>query len=354
MATLQQMSGARKRQPAQAMIREKRMKHLMAGILVGAFAATAPGAAGAQQLTPISMISFGGATNLPAWAAVDKGFFEKEGLKVTITQTAGSAEQFRDLMAGKYQFASTAFDNIVAYTEGQGAAKFDDFDVKAILGVHSGLNSVLSRPEIKTFADIKGKTVSVDALTSGYATVLYQILQNKGIVKDRDYKIITVGNTDARMKSLRDNTAQMAIISSPQDLQAQREGYNILADAAVEVGDYQGSAYALRLSWAKAHEKEALGLTRAIIAATDWVYANKPAAVEVLKGRVKGMSDVDLSAIYDRMIGPGGLNPHAEINLKGVETVLKLRSVYGEAKGPTPDVKRYVDTSFEQRAKAGK
>jgi ABC-type nitrate/sulfonate/bicarbonate transport system substrate-binding protein len=327
------------------------MKLLVAG-LTGVFAIMSSTIASAQTLTPIGMISFGGATNLPAWTAVDRGFFEKEGLKVTITQTSGSEAQFRDLMAGKYQFASTAFDNIVAYTEGQGAAKFDDFDIKAVLGVHSGLNSVLARPEIKTFNDIKGKTVSVDALTSGYATVLYQILQNKGIVKDRDYKIITVGNTDARMKSLRENTAQMAIISTPQDLQAQREGYNILADATVEIGAYQGSAYAMRMSWAKANEKEALALTRAVIAATDWVFANKAGAVEVLKKNVKGMSDAELGALYDRLIGPGGLNPHAEVNVKGVETVLNLRSVYGEAKGPTPPVTRYVDTSFAERAKA--
>ena len=88
-----------------------------------------------------------------------------------------------------------------------------------------------------------------------------------------------------------------------------------------------------------------LGVTRALARA---------GAVEVLKKYVKGMSDAELGALYDRLIGPGGLNPHAEVNVKGVETVLNLRSVYGEAKGPTPPVTRYVDTSFAERAKAGK
>ena len=330
------------------------MNRMISGLALAAAMALTTGAAFAQTPTPIRMISFGGATNLPAWVAVEKGLFEKEGVKVTMDQTPGSAEQFRDIMAGKYDFASTAFDNIVAYTEGQGAAKFDNFDVVAILGVHSGLNSVLSRPEIKKFDDIKGKTVSVDAVTSGYATVLYQILQNKGILKDRDYKIISVGSTEARMKSLRENAAQMAIIASPQDLQAKAEGYNILAEASVEVGAYQGSAYALRKSWAKDHEKEALALARAIMAAHEWVFANKQAAVEVLKTRTKGMSDADLSALYDRLTGPGGLNKGAAINMEGVGTILKLRSVYGEAKGPVPDPKKYVDLSIAERAKASK
>ena len=332
------------------------MKHMIVAFsALGLLSAQANLAqAQSQTLTPIRMISFGGATNLPAWSAVDKGFFEKEGLKVTIDQTAGSAEQFRDIRSGKYEFASTAFDNIVAYTEGQGAAKYDDFDVAAILGVHSGLNSVLARPEIKSFDDIKGKTISVDALTSGYATVLYQILQNKGIAKDRDYKIISVGGTDARLKSLKENTSQMAIISSPQDLQSQREGYNILAEASVEVGAYQGSAYAVRKSWAKAHDKEIMALTRTIIAAHEWVFANKQAAVEVMKAHIKGMSDAELSSLYDRLIGPGGLNKSAAINVEGVGTVLKLRSVYGEQKGPVPPASRYIELSYAERAKAGK
>ena len=330
------------------------MKSLFAGLAAAAFASVLSTGAIAQNLTPIRMIAFGGATNVPTWVAIDKGLFEKEGLKVSLDQTPGSAEQFRDIMGGKYDFASTAFDNIVAYTEGQGAAKYDNFDVVAIMGVHSGLNSVLGRPEIKTFADIKGKTIAVDAVTSGYATVLYQILQNKGIMREKDYTIISVGSTEGRMKALKENAAQMAIISSPQDMAAAREGYNILADAAVEVGAYQGSAYAVRKSWAKDHPKEAVGMAKALIAAHEWVFANKQGSLEVLKARTKGMSDVELSGMYDRMVGPGGLNKGAAINMDGVATILKLRSVYGEQKGPVPDPMKYVDLTIAERARAAK
>jgi ABC-type nitrate/sulfonate/bicarbonate transport system substrate-binding protein len=66
------------------------------------------GLSGAQAQTAINMIGFGGGTNLPVWAAIDRGFFEKEGLKVTLDRTHGSKEQIRDLMANKYQFATTA------------------------------------------------------------------------------------------------------------------------------------------------------------------------------------------------------------------------------------------------------
>ncbi len=136
-------------------------------------------AAPALAQTEVKMISFGGGTNVPSWVALDKGFFLKEGLKVTQDVTPGSKEQMQDIMADKYQFASTAFDNIVAYTEGEGSDKFPNYDVTAIMGVHSGMNSVVARPEIKKYSDLKGKVAAVDSPTSGYATVLYQIIKEK-------------------------------------------------------------------------------------------------------------------------------------------------------------------------------
>ena len=320
------------------------------GVAAGLVAAPFVRLAGAQAPTEIRMIGFGGATNLPVWLAIDRGLFEKAGLKVTLARTPNSKEQIANLMAGKYQFATTAFDNIVAYTEGQGTDKFDNFDLVAILGVHSGLNSVVASPAIKTWSDIKGKAVAVDSPTSGYATVLYQILQNKGIARDRDYKVVDVGGTGARVKALKDDTAQMAIISSPEDVELRNGGFNILADAAVEVGEYQGSTYAVRRSYAKANEKTVLAFVRAVRNAHDVVFNDKATSIAVLKGRVKGLPDAQLESMYARMTGPGGLNRGAAINTKGVETVLKLRSVYGQAKGPIPPASRYIDTSYAQKA----
>jgi ABC-type nitrate/sulfonate/bicarbonate transport system substrate-binding protein len=302
-------------------------------------------AAPALAQTEVKMISFGGGTNVPSWVALDKGFFLKEGLKVTQDVTPGSKEQMQDLMAGKYQFASTAFDNIVAYTEGEGSDKFPDYDVVAIMGVHSGMNSVVVRPEIKTYADLKGKVVAVDSPTSGYATVFYQIVKEKsGLEKDKDYKTSSVGGTGARVKSLKDGTGHAAMISSPNDMQLKDEGFTILGDAATEIGDFQGSAYAVRKSYAKAHPKEVEAFTRAMVAATDYVFSDKAGTIEVLKARIKGLSDADAVKLYDRLTGPGGLNKRAAINTKGVETVLKLRTLYGGA--ASQSASKYIDLSY--------
>lgn len=302
----------------------------------------------AQAPTQIRMIGFGGATNLPAWVAQDKGFFAKEGLVVTLDKTAGSQEQMADVMNGKYEFVTTAFDNIVAYTDGQGALKFDNYDLTAILGVHSGLNSVVARPEIKTYADLKGKVLAVDAVASGYATVLYEILKRKGLT-DKDYTLIAVGATDGRMAALEDGRAHVAIISSPQDIQLQKKGFTILDDVAVALGDSQGSVYAVRKSWAKDHEKEVLALMRSVVAAQNYVFDNKDGAVEVLMKRTPGLAKADAEEIWKRLTGPGGLTRNAALNAKGVQSVLDLRRVYGNpAKG---EGSRYIDLSWAEKLK---
>jgi ABC-type nitrate/sulfonate/bicarbonate transport system substrate-binding protein len=319
---------------------------LTAAPLVGLF-----GPAAAQ--TEIRMITFSGATNVVGWAAIDRGFFEKEGLKVTADQTRGSKQQMQDMMAGKYQFASTSFDNVVAYTEGEGSDKFPDYDVVAIAGVHSGLTSVVARPEIKTFADIKGKAVAVDSPTSGYGTVLFKILKDKaGIEQKKDYDLVVVGGTRDRVAALKENKAVAAIISSPTDTALKEEGYNVLADVSEAIGAYQGSAFVVRRSYAKAHEKEVIAFTRAIIAANDFVFKDKAGAIAVLRGRLKDLSEEEAAKLYARLTGPGGLNKRAELNAKGIGTVLELRTLYGGAKRTEPE--RYVDLSYYTKATAKK
>ena len=314
---------------------------LAAGVAVGL-------AVPASAQTEIKLIGFGGGTNVPSWVAIDKGFFLKEGLKVTQDVTSGSKEQMQDIMAGKYQFASTAFDNIVAYTEGQGSDKFADYDVLAIAGVHSGMNTLVARPEIKKYSDLKGKVVAVDSPTSGYATVLYQIVKDKaGLEKDKDYTTSSVGGTGARVKALKDGSGHVAMISSPNDMQLKDEGFTILGDAATEIGEFQGSAYAVRKSYAKDHPKEVEAFLRGIVAATDYVFSDKAGTVEVLKSRIKGLSDADAGKLYDRLTGPGGLNKRATLNTKGIETVLKLRTLYGGAAPTKPE--KYIDLSFYEK-----
>ena len=320
----------------------------VAGALLGAVLATAP----ASAQTKLDIVTFGGTSNLPIWVAIDKGQFAKQGLEIKQTVTRSSVDEIQKIMAGTYQIGSTSFDNSIAYVEGQGDVKIDNYDIVGIAGVHSGMNSVVVRPEIKSYADLKGKVAASDALNSGYGVMLFAILDKNGLKLNRDYTAIAVGSGPNRLAAMKEGKAHVAALSAPEDIKAKSEGFNILGDAISALGmPYQGSAYVVRKSWAKAHEKEVVAFIRAIIAANDFIFTDKAGAIAVLKARVKGLTDADADIVYAALTsGKGGLNRKAEINIEGVRTLLKLRSEYSVPKKTLTDPYKYVDMSYHEKA----
>ena len=305
--------------------------------------------------TKLTIVTFAGSTNLPIWVAIDKGFFAKEGLDVTQEITRGSVASTEGIMSGKYQFGSSALDNMIANAEGTGDTKIEGFDIVGIAGVHSGMNKVVTRPEIKTYADIKGKAIATDALTSGYGLVLIRILQMKGLKLNQDYTAVAVGSGPNRLSAMKDGKAVAAALSAPEDLEAKKLGFNILDDATDLIGAYQGSAIVVRRAYAKTHEAEVVAFLRAIVAATDYVFSDKAGALAEMKAHIKGMSDAELETIYTSMTASkGGLNRGARMNMDGVKMLLTLRNDLSGSDRKLTDPSKYVDLSYYEKATGGK
>jgi ABC-type nitrate/sulfonate/bicarbonate transport system substrate-binding protein len=125
-------------------------------VLVGA-----PGPALAQDLEPVSVIVFPGGFNWPIWVAQEKGYFAKGGIEVRLTPTPSSVFQLTGLIEGKFDIAATAIDNVIAYMGSQGEASVSvKPDLFVFMGGDNGLLSLAVLPEIKSYAELKGKTLS--------------------------------------------------------------------------------------------------------------------------------------------------------------------------------------------------
>jgi ABC-type nitrate/sulfonate/bicarbonate transport system substrate-binding protein len=329
------------------------LRILVAGLLVAACAAMASSMPVHAQ-TKVNIVTFAGATNLPVWIAQDRGLFAKEGLEVTHDITRGSTPLMRALMEGKYQFASAALDNTIAITEGIGDVKFENFDVSAILGVHSGMNKIVGRPEIRSYADIRGKVIASDALTSGYGLVLVKILAAHGLLPNKDFTAVSVGSTPNRIVAMREGKAVAAVISPPQHFGLLNSGYHLLGDMTEAIGAYQGSTVIVRRSWAKANEVTVVAFLRAQIAATDMVFADKAGSLAIMRKHIKNVSDADLEATYNEMVtSKGGLNRRGAMNMDGVRMLLTLRNELSGSGRQLTDPSKYVDLSYYQKAIGG-
>src|SRR3954469_13162098 len=145
------------------------LRAMMLSLLALAAFAAAPGRAAAQALDPVSVIVFPGGFNWPLWVAQEKGYFAKEGVAVKLTPTPNSVFQLTNLIEGKFDIGVTAIDNVIAYMEGQGEAPVQATpDLFVFMGGDNGFLRLVTVPEVKTYQDLKGKELSVDARTTGY------------------------------------------------------------------------------------------------------------------------------------------------------------------------------------------
>ena len=302
---------------------------------------------------PVNLVVFPGGFNWPIWVAQEKGFFARHGVAPVVTPTPSSAFQLQNLIEGKFDIAMTAIDNLIAYREGQGEAKVDGPDLIAFMGSDNGFLRLVTVPEVKRFDDLRGKTLSVDALTTGYAFVLLEIMERSGLVLNRDYRTERAGGVLQRFNALLEKKHAGTMLLSPFEVQAEAQGFNRLANAIEVLGAYQGLVGGARKAWADANRDTVVGFIRAYSEAVDWLYApqNRAEAIAIFRKNLPQASEQAAGTAYGVLLSPTeGFQRKAQIDLKGVETVLRLRSKYGQPQKTLTDARRYYDDSFYRAA----
>jgi ABC-type nitrate/sulfonate/bicarbonate transport system substrate-binding protein len=307
---------------------------------------------GPVPLKPVNLIVFPGGFNWPIWVAQEKGFFARHGIEPKITPTPGSAFQLTGLIEGRFDIAMTAIDNLIAYREGQGEAKILGPDLIAFMGGDNGFLRLVAIPEVRSFSDLRGKTVSVDALTTGYAFVLLEMLERGGLQRS-DYQVESAGGVLQRFSALLEKKHAATLLLSPFEVQAEARGFNRLADASSMLGAYQGLVGGARKSWADANRDAVIGYIRAFAEAVDWLYqpANRDEAIAILRKNLPTMTEQGAQTAYGVLLHPrDGFQRKAQIDISGVRTVLQLRSKYGAPQKTLRDPALYYDDSFYRAA----
>ncbi|HEY2863934.1 MAG TPA: ABC transporter substrate-binding protein [Casimicrobiaceae bacterium] len=317
-------------------------------LTAGGAAAQAP----QRPLAPVRVISFDGGWNLPVWAAQRQGFFEANGVAVQTTYTPSSGFLIASLFDGRQDVALALMDNLIAYQEGQGEVKLlEPPDLVAILGGDGGFLSVVAAPAVKSFADLKGKTLSVDALTTGAAFVLRELVAKNGLAEG-EVNYVRAGGTSTRYTELLAGKHDATLLRTPFEVLAQNRGFHVLASADT-LGPYQGTVGFVRRSWALAHDAAVVGFIKGYRAGAEWIYqpANREIVEALLVANIRDMTPALARQSYDLLLAQrGGIYRDARPDLAGIGTVLALRSKYAIPAKTLSDPARYVDLSFYDKA----
>ena len=304
-------------------------------------------------MTDLSVIAFPGAPNLPLFAAQTHGFFADAGLNIDFQTTPSSVFQFEQFGTGAVDIAFTAFDNVVAYREGQGAAKLPSLpDFRAVVGCTQIELSLVVAPNIKAVENLRGRSLALDAVSTGFAFVLYEMLAISGLAPG-DYEVVPVGATPERWRSVKDGAHAGTITIEPFTSIARAAGFLTLLKSSDFFPAYQGGVIAARHDWATENGEALTRFLSVYLRGLAWVLdpANREAAAAILAERMpeiqpKALNAVMLSLLSER----SGLTPNGAILRDGARTVLDLRSKYGARKAVLTDVDRYLDLGLRERA----
>jgi ABC-type nitrate/sulfonate/bicarbonate transport system substrate-binding protein len=305
----------------------------------------AAAAARAQEPVPLRVNTFPNAKALPLHAGLAKGIFEKRGFAIELHLTENSRSQRDGLAAGKFDVVHSAVDNALAMIE------IGKHDVVITTGGDSGMNEFFVQPEIKTFADLRGRILVVDAPDTAYALQAKKILARHGLKDGADYTVKPVGAGVFRFKAMaesKDNAA--AILNLPFTVQAEQIGMRSLGRTIDMLGPYQAAGAFTMRPWARENAATLERYIAAYVEALRWVRdpANRAENIALLTEKLK-LSGKEAERTYTLLMDPGfGFTPDAKLDLEGFRNVLALRA---EIEGGAPAApERYIDLGYYERA----
>ena len=304
-----------------------------------------------MSFTTLEVIVFPNTTVLPIYVGEAKGLFSDQGLRINLTTTPTSTYQMTNLIGGKYQIAIGAFDNILAYQEGQGSVIPDtETDLFAFMGVAQMNLQLVVQPEIRSYADLKGKRFAVDAVSTGFVLVLRKMLEIGGLTPD-DYELIPVGTS--RWETMKAGEHAGAIMTDNYMSGELSSGLRVLDNSLDVFEAYQSAVGSACRGWAAAHPDILTGFIRAYVACLDWIFeaANRAEAAEILARNREGMSGAAAEkAVGQLTSGREGLTPKAKLSMAGLTTVLELRNQFGEPRKELAGLDKYIDLSYYEAA----
>jgi NitT/TauT family transport system substrate-binding protein len=288
---------------------------------------------------------FPGPQHLALYVAQDKGFFAKRGLSIEVEFTPTSKAQRDALADGRVQIAQSAVDNAVAMVE---SAKKD---VVIVSGGSNGMLSLFVRPEVKSYDDIRGKAVVVDAPDTAYALVLYKMLALNG-VKRNEYDLFQGGDCMRRLNGIRSDPKNAAVLLNfPCTVLAEREGFPNWGSAAEALVAYQADGAFVMREWAQQHRDTLINYLQSIVEALRWASRaeNRLETVTIVAKYLNVEPDIAEKSVEGALGQHGGLDKDARLNMDGFRNLLQLRAeMIGGLKEIRPE--KYLELSYYERA----
>jgi NitT/TauT family transport system substrate-binding protein len=314
-------------------------RHFLAcAAIVGGVAAMAmvAGDALAQTKIRVGRTTSGSGFHIPAYIAMEKGFFKREGLEARYVAMSGKALVTAG-MTGNIDF--------VPIPGGGSQASLKGAPLRYVVG-QSLISqwAIVVRKDIKKVADLKGKTMGYGRAGSadydeGEITLSQFFNMNVG----RDYKVISFQGEAERVAALINGDIQAALLSFPHASRAQVAGFPIL----LKTGQYLprvGGSFWVTKKYLDNNRETVVKFIRAITKSIEYLDKNKEGSVEVIQKEF-GIKDKKQAAfIWSEVHDQYGPDIPASLFKKlfeGRKNRMVARKLWPKDK-PLPDIEQFI------------
>ncbi|NUA30194.1 ABC transporter substrate-binding protein [Cupriavidus basilensis] len=303
-------------------------------------------------------IMVGGATKiiyLPARLTEQLGYFKEEGLDVEILSQPAGVDAENELLAGAVQGVVGFYDHTIDLQ-----SKGKEVEAVVVFGKVPGeVEMVATRAagQIKSMADVKGKTLGVTGLGSS-TNFLTQYLAFKAGVAPSQYTVLPVGADNSFMAAIRQSRIDAGMTTEPTISQLLKTGEaQVLVDMRTAEGTtqalgglYPASSLYMQRAWVDAHKEQVQKLARAFVKTMRFIKTHS--AEEIAQKMPKDYYGNNRE-LYVKALGASlpMFTDDGRMPAGGPETVLKvLASFDPTVKGKHIELGRTFTNEFVDRA----
>lgn len=282
--------------------------------------------------------------NLPIWVAKHRGMFTGERLDVTIELHEGVDEVTNRIRDGRAQLGYGITEHVILDSEAGGFLEIIGGNVNRLPF------SLVTGKNIRTFEDLRGKTVGVSSIEAGSSSLVMKILAARGLEYPRDYKMRAVGPILARWEMLQSGEIDAGLQGAPLNYMAIDQGFPSLCEPRQEVPYFQFTSLNVDSRWAKTNDDVMNPFMRAFVRAHEWFFANRKGATAIAMAETgitasyaeRAWDEYVKDEIFPRDGDPSDAAVEALINISSL-----IRAVSNRVKSSPAD---YINRSYLQRA----
>jgi NitT/TauT family transport system substrate-binding protein len=233
----------------------------------------------------------------PLWVAKEKGYFHKYGLDVNTIYIPSGTMGMQALLAGETKILAADGSSVVN-------ARLRGAPVKIFIGmVNFYPNPFFSTPDIKSYADLKGKKIAVTRIGSSSYTATVMLMKKLGLEEGRDYTMLQLGSTQNRLAALTKGMIQGTTLSAPESVIARNAGMKVLVSgtelAKLGITIQHQCADVMETSLHNEFRPKMKAFAMGYLEGVRQVYRSKEYTMEILKKYTRVTDPEVLSASYD-------------------------------------------------------